>query len=33
VPGRNLDYCRHHAAHHRAEMPARLPFDTGATDG
>jgi hypothetical protein len=26
VPGKNRDYCKHHAKYHRAEVPAPLPF-------
>lgn len=26
VPGKNRDYCKHHAKHHRAEVPSLLPF-------
>lgn len=27
VPGKNLDYCKHHAKLHAAEVPAALPLE------
>jgi hypothetical protein len=30
IPGKNLDYCKHHAQQHQGEVPAALPFEEGA---
>lgn len=30
VPGKDLDYCKHHAKHHTTEIPLQLPLDAPA---